>query len=164
MLTITGATNILKQIVGLDGGQQPKTAYLGLLTEKPNISGEDLKEVPIHNEEKYIFTNYKRVLIGRSGNNTTPYTVFSTVKREETEPGVYNNTLYIINETEVHFNEVPEGHLWGTITHFAIFPSETATTATYVGKLKEPITPLGNTVPLARKGAIYIALAPAEEL
>jgi hypothetical protein len=152
MLTLNGASDVLQRLVGMKtSGNETVQVYLALSKTAGGITGEGILE-----PNEVESPSYKRALIGRKGQNQTTLAMFS-------EPKVAGDgvSVYIENIEEIHFNEVQEN--WGSLGYFALYNQAEGGTPTYVGQLKEVITPTVNTVPIARKGNIKITLSPDNE-
>ena len=138
MLTNSMKQFILNNLVGR-GGSSGQNAYLALSSTAPNAEGGGVTE-PVGN-------GYARTLIG--GYNQPTKMASATI---DTTTGIATTT----NDQEIHFNEATGA--WGTLTHFAIYTSQTGGTARYVGQLVNAINPAANNVVIIRVGDITITL------
>ena len=138
MITQLTANSILNAFFGRS--QYPSlapTCYIGLSTTTPDASGNNFTE-PAED------TGYAKVFIGT-------YSQSNTQLMSPASAGTISNTNNII-----FFPEATSS--WGTITHFGIFSSKTATTPIMWGALTSSISVPSGYIPIFRAGALNVSL------
>lgn len=138
MITKATSNSILNAFFGrVNTVSLASTCYIGLSTTTPNANGENFTE-PSES------TGYAKVLLGH-------YNQSNTQLMEAAADGSICNTNNII-----FFPEATAS--WGTITHFGIFTSKTATTPIMWGALSSSIAVPSGYIPIFRAGALTVSL------
>lgn len=135
MVTNYLANQFLNELCGRSSVNFGASAYVGLSTTAPTITGTNVTE-PSGN-------GYARVLIGTQS-------TAATYKMAAAANGA------ITNDQIIYFPEATGN--WGTCTHFCIFSAVTGGNLLAYGELETSITPAANTVPLVRVGELDISL------
>ena len=147
MIVRSKANEMLKdlfwEIVQSGSTKTTKYYYIGLSTTTPNPDGSNFTEPSI-----------PEGAVDDEGNEIT----VNEYQRMSLEGiiGTPDNAI-IKNDTIVFFNEA-EHYSWGTITHFGIFTSKTATTPIFYGELTSPIQVPINYIPIFRAGKLQVGL------
>ena len=138
MITHATANSILNAFFGRTNQiTLASTCYIGLSTTTPTATGDNFTEPSEAN-------GYAKVLIGN-------YNQSNTMLMEGASGGSISNTNSII-----FFPEATAS--WGTITHFGIFTSKSATTPIMWGALSTSITVPSGYIPIFRAGALTVSL------
>lgn len=138
MITYSTANAILNAFFGRSNTVTlAPTCYIGLSTTTPTAAGDNFTE-PLE------ASGYSKVLIGNNGQS-------STLLMDPASNGSISNTNNIIFFPEATAT-------WGTITHFGIFTSKTATVPIMWGALSTPITVPSGYIPIFRAGALTVSL------
>ena len=138
MITHATANSILNAFFGRTNQiTLGSTCYIGLSTTTPTATGDNFTEPSEAN-------GYAKVLIGN-------YNQSNTMLMEGASGGSISNTNSII-----FFPEATAS--WGTITHFGIFTSKSATTPIMWGALSTSITVPSGYIPIFRAGALTVSL------
>lgn len=139
MFTTNSMISILKQISGKTTSGLASSAYLALSQTAPNVEGGGVTEP--------VGGGYQRAKIGtyQGGSKMGNPTYDSSTGK-----------VTITNVEEIHFNEATSG--WGTITHFAIYSSQTGGEPLYIGQLNLAISPTTGNVVIIKVGDIKISI------
>ena len=138
MITVSTANSILNAFFGRSQNVSlASTCYIGLSTTTPDSSGSNFTEPD-------STTGYSKVLIGN-------YNQSNTQLMDAASGGTISNTSNII-----FFPEATAS--WGTITHFGIFTSKSATTPIMWGALSTSISVPSGYIPIFRAGALNVTL------
>ncbi len=135
MITNYLADRFLAQLCGKT---EDLAAYVGLSRTEPLPDGTNVSEP--------YATEYSRPVIG--------YTNSYSYGSEHYMGAIQNNE--VTNNKLIYFPEARTE--WGTCTHFCIFSAKTGGNLLAYGELKEPITPVANTVPLIRVGDLKLSI------
>ena len=142
------STSFASSIVDIFGGNvyiAPITScYIGLSTTTPDTDGSNFTEP----SSAYA---YARVLLGQRSSSASTYNPHYMVASGSAGVGTLQNDRII------YFNEATGS--WGTITHFGLFTSASATTPFIYGALQSSVTILANYVPMFRAGNLVITLS-----
>lgn len=138
MITQSTANSILNAFFGRSQyASLASTCYIGLSTTTPDAAGANFTEPAAG-------TGYSKVLIGT-------YNQANTQMMDAASNGTISNSSNII-----FFPEATAA--WGTITHFGIFTSKTATTPIMWGALSTSIAVPSGYIPIFRAGALNVSL------
>lgn len=136
------ALQFIRLLSGLSNTAPLNQAYIGLSTTTPSTDGTNFTEPSAS-------AGYSRAFIctynaGAGWNNKMTTTASG---------GVGTSTSNDI----IFFPEATAS--WGTVTHFGLFASATATTPVIFGELTNPVTIQANYVPLFRTGQLIITIS-----
>ena len=138
MITQNTANSILNAFFGRSQyASLASTCYIGLSTTTPDANGNNFTEPASE-------TGYSKVLIGN-------YNQSNTMLMDAATEGTISNSSNII-----FFPEATS--TWGTISHFGIFTSKTATTPIMWGALSTSISVPSGYIPIFRAGALNVSL------
>ena len=138
MITKTTANAILNAFFGKSQyASLASSCYIGLSTTTPDSEGKNFTEPSTE-------TGYSKVFLGT-------YNQSQTQLMDSASSGTISNTSNII-----FFPEATTA--WGTITHFGIFTSKTATTPIMWGALTSSISVPAGYIPIFRAGALNVSL------
>jgi len=137
--------NIMDLINGETGSSSQ--TYLALSSTAPNPDGTNVTE-PAGTFET---TGYKRISVKYNiiGGQSAPN--FPTSATYDSEHDIY----IITNTRDIYFNEARS--TWPTITHFAIYNSETGGSMLAYGALNSSISPTSGMIPVIRTGQLTIS-------
>lgn len=135
MFTPSAAESVLKSFVGQNSGIL-SNCYIGLSTTTPAADGSNFTEPSAE-------AGYSRAIIGLQGQSGTQTMTVSGATAT--------------NDDIIFFPEATSS--WGTITHFGLFNSATATTPMITGALTSSVVIGANYVPLFRAGNFTLTLS-----
>lgn len=140
--TDTYALSYIRLLGGMSNSAPNNSAYIGLSTTTPNTDGTNFTEPS-------AASGYKRTLVGtyQAGSGWT----------NKLTPTATGGVGTLTSNDIIFFPEATAS--WGTVTHFGVFASLTATEPIIFGELTAPVTIQQNYVPLFRTGQLIITLS-----